>query len=113
MKSPKRNHRAYFRPTDNINKTTLKSPRSTAFCFIEKNFTEYKGDDSFLAEPTKKTKSVWSKCEKLLEEENKRGGCLDVETNILSGITAFAPGYIDKKMRLSLDFKPTLHSKEL
>ena len=64
--------------------------------FIVRNFTEYKGDDSFLAGPTEKTKAVWSKCEKLLEEENKNGGCLDVETNILSGITAFAPGYIDK-----------------
>ena len=65
--------------------------------FIVRNFTEYKGDDSFLAGPTDKTKAVWSKCEKLLEEENKNGGCLDVETNILSGITAFAPGYIDKE----------------
>ncbi len=65
--------------------------------FIVRNFTEYKGDDSFLAGPTEKTKAVWSKCEKLLEEENKNGGCLDVETNILSGITAFAPGYIDKE----------------
>ena len=64
--------------------------------FIVRNFTEYKGDDTFLAGPTEKTKAVWSKCEKLLEEENKNGGCLDVETNILSGITAFAPGYIDK-----------------
>ncbi len=65
--------------------------------FIVRNFTEYKGDDSFLAGPTEKTKAVWAKCEKLLEEENKKGGCLDVETNILSGITAFAPGYIDKE----------------
>ncbi|MBQ4541233.1 MAG: formate C-acetyltransferase, partial [Clostridia bacterium] len=52
---------------------------------------------SFLAGPSEKTKAVWSRCEKLLEEENKKGGCLDVETNILSGITAFAPGYIDKE----------------
>ena len=65
--------------------------------FITNNFSEYTGDDSFLAQPTDKTKKVWAKCEKLLEEENKNGGCLDVETKILSGITAFAPGYIDKK----------------
>ena len=65
--------------------------------FIDKNFTEYQGDDSFLAEPTEKTKKVWSRCEELLDEESKNGGCLDVETNILSGITAFAPGYIDKE----------------
>ncbi|MBQ4542041.1 MAG: hypothetical protein IJA23_04235, partial [Clostridia bacterium] len=37
--------------------------------FIVRNFTEYKGDDSFLAGPTEKTKAVWAKCEKLLEEE--------------------------------------------
>ncbi|MBE5755185.1 MAG: formate C-acetyltransferase [Clostridiales bacterium] len=65
--------------------------------FIVRNFTEYKGDDSFLSKPSAKTQAVWSKCEKLLEEENKNGGCLDVETNILSGINAFAPGYIDKE----------------
>ena len=54
------------------------------------------GDDTFLASPTSKTKAVWSRCEELLKEESARGGCLDVETKILSGITAFAPGYIDK-----------------
>ncbi|MBR3885337.1 MAG: formate C-acetyltransferase [Clostridia bacterium] len=64
--------------------------------FIIRNFTEYKGDDSFLASTSKKTQEIWSKCEKLLAEETKNGGCLDVETNILSGINAFAPGYIDK-----------------
>ncbi|MBQ8522317.1 MAG: formate C-acetyltransferase [Clostridia bacterium] len=65
--------------------------------FIISNFNEYTGDDTFLSNPSNKTKAVWSKCEQLLEEENKRGGCLDVETGILSGITAFAPGYIDKE----------------
>ena len=65
--------------------------------FISKNFVEYTGDDSFLSNISAKTKKVWQQCEKLLEEENKNGGCLDVETNILSGITAFAPGYIDKE----------------
>ena len=64
--------------------------------FIDKNYTEYKGDDSFLEKPTQKTQKVWSICEKLLNEEVKKGGCLDVETNKLSGITAFDPGYIDK-----------------
>ncbi len=64
--------------------------------FIDRNFTEYTGDDSFLSEISEKTNKVWSKCEELLDEEVKKGGCLDVETNILSGINAFAPGYIDK-----------------
>ncbi len=65
--------------------------------FITSNYTEYTGDDSFLTTPTDKTKAVWSRCEKLLEQESQNNGCLDVETNILSGITAFAPGYIDKE----------------
>ena len=64
--------------------------------FIDANYTEYKGDESFLVGPTEKTQKVWNRCKELLNEETKKGGCLDVETNILSGITAFAPGYIDK-----------------
>ncbi len=64
--------------------------------FIDKNYTEYTGDDTFLVGPTAKTNAVWKRCEELLDQEMKNGGCLDVETNILSGITAYAPGYIDK-----------------
>ena len=65
--------------------------------FIDQNYTEYTGDEDFLAPKSQKTIAVWDKCKKLLEKETKKGGCLDVETNILSGITAFKPGYIDKK----------------
>ena len=65
--------------------------------FIQKNYTPYEGNSSFLEPSTEKTKKVWSECEQLLAEENKKGGCLDVETNILSGINAFKPGYIDKE----------------
>ena len=65
--------------------------------FIKKNYTLYEGDDSFLARPTDKTKKVWNKCTELLADETKKGGVLDVETKILSGIDAFAPGYIDKE----------------
>ena len=63
--------------------------------FIQKNYTLYTGDDSFLAPATNKTKAVWEKCEKLLLEEMKKG-ILDVETNIISGIDNFEAGYIDK-----------------
>lgn len=65
--------------------------------FIQKNYTLYEGDDSFLADVSQKTKKVWNKCEELLAEELKKGGVLDVETDIISGITNFAPGYIDKE----------------
>ena len=65
--------------------------------FIQKNYTLYEGDDSFLADVSQKTKKVWNKYEELLAEELKKGGVLDVETDIISGITNFAPGYIDKE----------------
>ena len=65
--------------------------------FIQDNYTPYEGDDSFLADVSQKTKKVWNKCEELLAEELKKGGVLDVETDIISGITNFAPGYIDKE----------------
>ena len=65
--------------------------------FIQKNYTQYTGDDSFLQPPTEKTKKVWGKCEDLLRQEMKNGGVLDVETKIISGIDNFAPGYIDKE----------------
>lgn len=64
--------------------------------FIANNYTEYKGDDSFLTAPTEKTKKVWGICEKLLEKERKVG-MLDVELKAISGINNFKPGYIDKK----------------
>jgi len=63
--------------------------------FIADNYTEYRGDDSFLTSTTTKTQKVWSKCEKLLAEEMKKG-LLDVELKRISGINSFKPGYIDK-----------------
>jgi len=64
--------------------------------FIDDNFTEYTGDDSFLQGKSKKTNSVWTKCEKLLQKEMKKG-LLDVDLKTLSGINTFRPGYIDKE----------------
>ena len=64
--------------------------------FIKENYTEYLGDDSFLAGISDKTAKVWNKCEKLLKKE-MQVGLLDVELKKLSGINSFNPGYIDKK----------------
>lgn len=64
--------------------------------FIQKNYTLYEGGDGFLVGPTARTMAVWEKCETLLLEELKKG-VLDVETDIISGIDNFAPGYIDKE----------------
>lgn len=64
--------------------------------FIQKNYTLYEGDDTFLEGVTDRTQKVWDKCHELILEEMKKG-ILDVETNIVSGIDNFAPGYIDRK----------------
>ena len=63
--------------------------------FIEENYKEYTGDDSFLVGTTKRTDKVWSKCTALLKKEMKVR-LLDVELKKISGITSFEPGYIDK-----------------
>lgn len=65
--------------------------------FIQKNYTPYEGDASFLKGATEKTQKVWQKCLDLLKEERKKGGVLDVETGRISGICNFEPGYIDKE----------------
>lgn len=64
--------------------------------FIQKNVTPYMGDDSFLEGPTERTEKVWGRCRELLLEEIKNG-IYDVETEVVSGINNFAPGYIDKE----------------
>ena len=63
--------------------------------FIQKNYTPYQGGDDFLAPISPKTAKVWEKAEALILEEIKKG-IIDVETNAVSGIDNFAPGYIDK-----------------
>ena len=64
--------------------------------FIQKNYTCYEGNESFLEGVTERTKKVWDKCHSLIVEEMKKG-ILDVETNIISGINQFEPGYIDRE----------------
>lgn len=64
--------------------------------FIQKNYTPYTGDATFLAPPTGRTLKVWEKAHALIVEEVKKG-IIDVETNVVSGIGNFAPGYIDRE----------------
>lgn len=68
--------------------------------FILDNYTPYYGDESFLAPATKRTKELWNKCLKLIEEEKEKGGLLDVDLTSFSGINNFKPGYIDKENEL-------------
>ena len=64
--------------------------------FINKNYTSYEGDESFLESTTDKTNKVWEKCSKLLKEEVKKH-VLDIDTDHMSGINSFDAGYIDKE----------------
>ena len=66
--------------------------------FIQKNYTPYEGDGSFLAGPTDATKKLWSEVLALLEQERKNGGVLDADTEIISQINSHPAGYIDKDL---------------
>ncbi|EFG90118.1 pyruvate formate lyase [Clostridium carboxidivorans P7] len=72
--------------------------------FIQKNYTAYEGDKSFLEAPTEKTKKLWKEAEELIVEEIKRG-IIDVETNEISGINNFKPGYLDKENEVIVGFQ--------
>ncbi|WML35749.1 formate C-acetyltransferase [Clostridium sp. OS1-26] len=72
--------------------------------FIQKNYTMYDGDKSFLAAPTVKTKSLWDKAEALIIEEIKKG-VMDVETKEFSGINNFKPGYLDKENEVIVGYQ--------
>jgi formate C-acetyltransferase len=67
--------------------------------FIQKNYTEYTGDESFLEGPTEATKKLWGRLQELQKQERAKGGVLDMETEIVSGLTAYGPGYIDESMK--------------
>ena len=62
--------------------------------FIQRNYTEYTGDDSFLAGPTDATDTLWDKVQELQAEERAHNGVLECETEVVSGLTAYGPGYI-------------------
>lgn len=67
--------------------------------FIQDNYTPYDGDESFLADPTDATNKLWDALQKLQKEERANGGVLDMETEVVTGITAYGPGYIDESLK--------------
>ena len=67
--------------------------------FIQKNYVPYDGDESFLADPTEATDKLWGELQKLQKEERAKGGVLDMETEVVSGLTAYGPGYINEDMK--------------
>lgn len=67
--------------------------------FIQKNYVPYDGNEDFLAGPTEATNKLWGKLQELQKEERAKGGVLDMETEIVSSLTAYGPGYIDESMK--------------
>ena len=68
--------------------------------FIQKNYTKYEGDDSFLEGPTEKTSKLWDKVALLMKEENEKGGVLDADEKIVSTITSHEAGYVDQDLEI-------------
>ncbi len=65
--------------------------------FIQTNYKEYCGDDSFLSGATERTDSLMAKVQELFRQERAKGGVLDIDTETVSSLTSYAPGYIDKE----------------
>lgn len=68
--------------------------------FIKRNYTEYTGDSSFLSGATERTKELMKKFSKLLDKERENGGVLSVDTETVSSLVTYAPGYLDKEKEL-------------
>ncbi len=66
--------------------------------FIQNNYKPYNGDESFLEGPTESTNTLWEELQKLQKEERAKGGVLDMETEVVSSLTAYGPGYLDKDL---------------
>ena len=67
--------------------------------FIQKNYTPYNGDESFLAGPTEATDKLWGALQQLQKAERAKGGVLDMETEVVSSLTSYGPGYIDESLK--------------
>ncbi|WP_294533756.1 formate C-acetyltransferase [uncultured Pseudoflavonifractor sp.] len=73
--------------------------------FIQKNYTPYEGDESFLSGPTEDTKALWAQVMDLSRQEREKGGVLDMDTSIVSTITSHGPGYLDKSREKIVGFQ--------
>lgn len=73
--------------------------------FIQKNYTPYDGDDSFLAGPTQNTTDLWNQVLDLQKLERERGGVVDMDTKVVTGITAHGPGYLNKDKETIVGFQ--------
>lgn len=67
--------------------------------FIQNNYTQYSGDEDFLANPTDATEKLWGKLQELQKQERENGGVLKEDADVVSSITAYGPGYIDEETK--------------
>ena len=67
--------------------------------FIQNNYTQYDGTEDFLTAPTEATDKLWGRLQELQKEERKKGGVLECETEIVSSLTSYGPGYIDESLK--------------
>ena len=73
--------------------------------FIQKNYTPYEGDDSFLCGPTQNTKDLWAEVMDLTKKEREAGGVLDMDTKVVSTLTSHGAGYLDKDKETIVGFQ--------
>ncbi len=73
--------------------------------FIQKNYTPYEGDESFLQGPTKETTELWDQVMDLTAKEREAGGVLDMDTRVISTITSHGPGYLDQAKEKIVGFQ--------
>ena len=73
--------------------------------FIQRNYTPYEGDDTFLAPPTQNTKDLWAMVMDLTKKEREAGGVLDMDTKVVSTLTSHGPGYLDKDKETIVGFQ--------
>ncbi len=73
--------------------------------FIQKNYTPYEGDDSFLCGPTQNTKDLWAQVMDLTKKEREAGGVLDMDTKVVSTLTSHGAGYLDKDKETIVGFQ--------
>jgi formate C-acetyltransferase len=73
--------------------------------FIQKNYTPYDGDDTFLAGPTEKTNTLWAQVMDLTKQEREAGGVLDMDTKTISTLVSHGPGYLNKDLETIVGFQ--------
>ena len=87
--------KCYRRNSGMVSKVDFGNEEINVRDFVQNNYKPYDGDESFLEGPTEATNKLWGRLQELQKEERAKGGVLDMETEVVAGLTAYGPGYID------------------